>query len=208
LSTAVRFYRGAALRKGRLGIFPGAFNPVTRAHLAVAEAARGQHRLDQVVFLLPETFPHKTYQGASFDDRVEMLEQALAGDPALAIATSKGGLFIEIARAFRAACGGEVEIHLLCGRDAAERIAAWEYGDGPAFPQQLTEFQMLVASREGEYNVPPEYAGRIHSVKMPPAYSGHSSSAVREAIEAGQAWAHLVPDSVARFIRNKGLYGA
>ena len=207
MSTPVRFYRGQALRTGRLGIFPGAFNPVTRAHLAVAQAARDEHRLQQVVFLLPETFPHKTYEGASFDDRVALLEEALAGDASLAIATSEGGLFIEIARAFRAACGSQVEIHLLCGRDAAERIAGWDYGDGPPFPQQLTEFQMLVASREGEYTVPPEYAGRILTVRMPPEYGEHSSSAVREAIDAGQAWEHLVPESVARAIRNKRLYG-
>jgi nicotinate-nucleotide adenylyltransferase len=172
----------------------------------VAQAARGQHGLQQVVFLLPAIFPHKAYVGASFDERVALLEQAVAGDAALAIATTDGGLFIEIARAFRAACGGEVQIYLLCGRDAAERIAGWDYGGGPPFPQQLAEFQMLVASREGEYAVPSEYAGRIHSIRMPPAYSEQSSSAVRAAIEAGQAWEHLVPESVARFIRKNRLY--
>jgi nicotinate-nucleotide adenylyltransferase len=208
LSSPARFLKGAALRSGRVGIFPGAFNPLTRAHLALAQAARGQHSLDQVVFLLPRTFPHKGFEGASFEERVSMLESALAVDAAFAIATGEGGLVIELARSVRAACGEKVEISVLCGRDAAERFAGWDYGERPAFSEQLEVFQMLVGSREGEYSIPPEYAGRIRLVRMPPGYDDHSSSAVREAMDAGQPWEHLVPESVAAQIRGKKLYGA
>lgn len=207
MTSRIQFYRGATLHSGRLGIFPGAFNPVTRAHLALAQAARDQHGLHQVGFLLPQTFPHKEYEGTSFDERVELLSEAIGGDPALAIASSQGGLFIEIAREFRAECGSGVEIHLLCGRDAAERIVRWDYGDGPSFSRQLEEFQMLVASREGEYTVPAEFASRIHAIRIPPTYDEVSSSAVRKAIEQGYDWENFVPQSVARRIREKKLYG-
>jgi nicotinate-nucleotide adenylyltransferase len=193
---------------GRLGIFPGAFNPVTRAHLAVARAARDQHRLDQVAFLLPRNFPHKEYEGTTLEERVALLEAATGADPALAIASSGGGLFIEIAREFRAVCGGDVEIHLLCGRDAAERIVRWDYGDEIPFSRQLEEFQMLVASRAVEYSVPAAYASRMHPILMPPAYDEVSSSAVRQAIAQGRDWEHLVPENVARQIREKKLFGA
>jgi nicotinate-nucleotide adenylyltransferase len=208
LTTRVHFFQGAALRSGRLGIFPGAFNPVTRAHLAVASAARDQHRLDQVVFLLPRQFPHKEYEGTTLSQRVALLETAAGGDPTLAVASSEGGLFIEIAREFRVVCGGGVEIFLLCGRDAAERIAHWDYGEAAPFSRQLKEFRMLVASREGEYTVAARYASRIHSILMPPAYDEVSSSAVRDAIGQGRAWEHLVPESVARQIREEKLFGA
>jgi hypothetical protein len=40
----------------------------------------------------------------------------------------------------------------MCGRDAAERIVGWDYGDGPPIQDQLNEFRLLVASREGEYS--------------------------------------------------------
>jgi nicotinate-nucleotide adenylyltransferase len=208
LTTLPHFFQGTALRSGRLGIFPGAFHPVTRAHLAVARAARDQHRLDQVAFLLPRNFPHKEYEGTTLEQRVALLEAATGGDPMLAIASSQGGLFLEIAREFRAACGGVVEIHLLCGRDAAERIVHWDYRDEIPFGRQLEEFQMLVASREGEYSVPAAYASRIHPILMPPAYNEVSSSAVRQAIGQGRDWEHLVPENVARRIREKKLYGA
>ena len=135
-----------------------------------------------------------------------MIEEALASDPDLGIATSEGRLVIEIVRSFRKTCGDDVEIFVVCGRDAAERFVGWDYGALPAFSQQLGEFQMLVASREGEYDVAPEYAGRVHLVEMPPGYDEHSSSAVREAMDTGRPWEHLVPENVARQIREKGLY--
>jgi nicotinate-nucleotide adenylyltransferase len=206
LTTHIHFFQGATLHSGRLGIFPGAFNPVTRAHLAVARAAREQHHLDQVVLLLPRNFPHKEYDGTTLAERVALLEAATGHDPVLAIASSQGGLFIEIAREFRAACGVVVAIYLLCGRDAAERIVHWDYGEGPPFAQQLEEFQMLVASREGEYTAPPEFAPHIHRIRMPPAYDEVSSSAVRKAIEQRSDWESLVPAAVAMQIREKKLY--
>ena len=55
----------------RLGVFPGSFNPITVAHLALAEAALNV--VDEVVFVLPRQFPHKTYSGASFEQRKELL---------------------------------------------------------------------------------------------------------------------------------------
>ncbi|MDT1909227.1 hypothetical protein, partial [Acinetobacter baumannii] len=35
----------------RIGAYPGTFNPPTIAHLAVADAARAQRRLDRVVLV-------------------------------------------------------------------------------------------------------------------------------------------------------------
>src|ERR1039458_7945743 len=63
----------------RLGVLPGTFNPVTVAHLALAEAALTI--VDEVVFVLPRQFPHKTYSGAAFEQRAELLEMALEGEP-------------------------------------------------------------------------------------------------------------------------------
>ena len=200
------FHSGGAVNHGRLGVLPGAFNPPTNAHLALAEAARTQHRLDQVVFLLPRVFPHKQFAGASFEDRLALLEGALGGSPGLAIASSGGGLFIEIARSFRRACASSAALFLLCGRDAAARIAEWDYGDGPSFAGQLEEFQLLVASRQGAYSAPEEFRGRIHPVDLPASFDQVSSSTLRQAIAAGRPWKQLVPEAVAAGIVTRGLY--
>src|SRR5436309_4765393 len=100
----------------RLAILPGAFNPPTRAHLAMAEAALSV--VDEVLFVLPRIFPHKEYGGAPFKARVEMLRAALAGNPHFSLAVSDRGLFIDIAREARVEYGAGTELFLLCGRDA------------------------------------------------------------------------------------------
>ncbi len=202
----IRFYKGRSLREGRLGIFPGAFNPPTLAHLAVASAARDQHHLDHVVFLLPAEFPHKSYTGASFDDRIAMLQDAAGNEATFAIASSERGLFIDVARAFRTECGPRVELFLLCGKDAAERIVNWDYGTGPSFAEQLGEYRLLVASRCGEYSVPPQYTGAILSIDLPSSWDDCSASVVRKTITEGGDWRQWVPDAVAQRIEQRKLY--
>src|SRR3954452_18527142 len=104
----MEFFERASGRGQRLGILPGTFNPVTIAHLSLARAAL--RHVEEVVFVLPRVFPHKTYSGASFNDRVEMLRAAVAGEEAFSIATSDGGLFIDIASECRQAYGEGVRL--------------------------------------------------------------------------------------------------
>jgi len=203
----LRFWKGSAVHAGKVGVLSGAFNPPTIAHQAVAAAARAQHGLDQVLFLVPESFPHKDYEGATFDDRIAMLRAAVAGDSGYAIASSDQGFFIDIARQVREACGDEVEISLICGKDAAERIVGWDYGEGLSFGEQLREFQMLVASRKGEYRPPVEYADQILNVRLSDALDAVSSTQVREAVTAGGEWHGWVTSEVAEEMARRGLYG-
>jgi nicotinic acid mononucleotide adenylyltransferase len=135
-----------------------------------------------------------------------MLEAAVAGRDDRAAAVCLGGLFYEIAAEFKEACGGGVEICLICGRDAAERIVAWNYGEGPSIAEQLERFQLLVASRGGRYSPPPGLEGRIRTVGLDRRFDAVSSSEVRRRIEAGDEWASLVPDAVADVIRRRGIF--
>lgn len=64
-----------------IGVLPGAFNPVTVAHLALAQAALAE--VDEVVFVLPRRFPHKEYTGAGMDSRAALLLALAAGSASL-----------------------------------------------------------------------------------------------------------------------------
>jgi nicotinate (nicotinamide) nucleotide adenylyltransferase len=203
----LRFWKRSEPRGRRVGLLPAAFNPPTIAHLELARRARKQGALDEVLFLLPAVFPHKGYGGASFDRRLEMLQAALAGEPASSIGSTETGLFIDIARACRPVYGPEARFFFLCGRDAAERIVNWDYGSGPSFAEQLREFELIVAPRGGGYAVPPQYARGIHHLAdWPPVLDCCSSSAVREAVAAARPWAHLVPEAVSAIIHREKLY--
>ena len=202
----LRFPYRAPLRVGKIGLLPGAFNPPTVAHVAVAREARVQHGLDQVVFLLPEVFPHKGYEGATFEDRLAMLQSVVEGEEGFAVASSDKGLFIDIAREARETCGPRVEIYLICGRDAAERIVGWDYDEGPSFAEQLKEFQLLVASRGGDYAAPAVYESRIHGIDLPVSFETVSSTRIREAVPAGKPFRAWVDERVADQIERRGLY--
>jgi len=202
----LRFREGSPLTAGRAGLLPGVFNPPTLAHVAMAQEGRAQHDLDQVVFVLPEAFPHKDYQGATFEDRLAMLRAGVAGNEGYGVASSDKGLFIDIARQAKNAYGPGVEICLICGRDAAERIVGWDYGKGPAFAEQLEEFQLLVASRRGAYCVPAEHANRIHMIDLPVSFDAVSSTRIRETVAEGSAFEEWVDRRVAEVIQRRGLY--
>lgn len=195
----MEFFRRAPGPPARLGVFPGTFNPVTVAHLALARAAMAS--VDEVLFVLPREFPHKEYAGASFTERVEMLCAALADAPAFSLASTSGGLFAEIAAECLQAYGGGVHLSFLCGRDAAERVANWDYGQPGAFAGMLRGFELLVAARSGDYAPVPQLRARVRRLELAADFDGVSATEVRRRIARGEPWEHLAPAAVRETVR-------
>jgi nicotinate-nucleotide adenylyltransferase len=189
------FFRRAEGVTKRLGILPGAFNPPTVAHLALARAAL--ETVDEVLFILPRAMPHKDYSGVSFEERLELLLEAAKDEPRFSVASSGGGLFIEIAREARAEYGERVDVVFLCGRDAAERIAGWDYGRAGAFEEMLAEFEMRVACRKGNYDPPPHLRERIQRLELADDYDHIAATEVRRRIGHDETWRALVPSAIA-----------
>jgi nicotinate-nucleotide adenylyltransferase len=192
----MEFFWRSAGKPCRLGVFPGTFNPVTVAHVALAEGALAV--VDEVVFVLPRQFPHKTYRGASFEQRVELLGMAVGGEGRYSVAASERGLFAEIAGECREAYGADVRLSFLCGRDAAERVANWDYGGRGAYLEMLQRFDLLVAARGGEYSPPESLVSSIARLELSGAWDHVSASEVRTRIGQGEPWEHLVPVAVRR----------
>jgi nicotinate-nucleotide adenylyltransferase len=192
----MEFFRRPADKPFRVGVFPGSFNPVTLAHLALAEAALSL--VDEVVFALPRQFPHKPYSGASFAQRVELLNLAIEANPRFSAAACDGGLFVEIAAECREVYGAGVRLSFLCGRDAAERIAGWDYGRPGAFLEMLKQFDLLVAARSGEYCPPASLLSSFTRLELNGDFDHVSASEVRARISSGEPWEHLVPPAVRR----------
>lgn len=156
--------------------------------------------MDAVACVVPRAYPHKEFSGADFQERVEML--AALGYPVLA---SDRGLFIEIAREFRrdVAAGADVELHFLCGRDAAERIVGWDYGDTvEGIERQLSEYRLLVAARQGEYEAPSHVRHGVSNLTMEAGYDEVSSTLVRELLAQGnEGWRQHVPEAIHDLVR-------
>ena len=182
----------------KLGVLAGSFNPPTRAHLELAYAA-GFH-VDEVLFVVPRTFPHKEYFGATLSQRIEMLELARILLP-YSIASSDAGLFVDIARECREHYAADVKLYFVCGRDAAERVLRWDYGRPGVVAEMLREFELLVAARQGEFQPPPQFRERIHPLHIRGDYDALSSTEVRKRIQGGERWEHLVPEPIVERVR-------
>lgn len=200
----MEFIRRAPGAPARLGILPGTFNPVTVAHVALAQA--GQRHCGEVLFVLPRIFPHKVYSGATLTQRLELLDAALGANPSFSLAVAEGGLFVEIAEECRQTYGPDVRLSFLCGRDAAERIAGWDYGSPGAFAGMLRRFDLLVARRNGEFTLTSELASGMERLDIPPEIEIVSATEVRTRLARGETWEHLVPHPIRERVRE--IYAA
>ena len=192
------FVRHALGKPRTVGILPGSFNPPTIAHLELAQAA--SQRVDALICVVPRVFPHKDYSGATLDQRIEMLDSAGLEIP-YAIAVTGNGLFIDIGRECREHYGPEARLAFVCGRDAAERILAWDYGRPGVVEEMLREFELLVAPRGGHFVPPEEYRDRIHALQVRSGHEEVSSTEVRARIARGEPWEHLVPERIRERVR-------
>lgn len=176
-----------------VAVFPGAWNPPTRAHLAMAEAALAH--APEVILVIARAMPHKAYEDPPFNRRAAWLRAICRSRAGFSAAVTEGGLFLEMAREARAATGA-ARVLVVCGRDAAERAVNWDYGGGPAIGEQLEEFELLVAPRGGPYEPPPALAARIHRLELPGGWEDVSSTEVRRRHARGESWRELVPEEM------------
>jgi len=194
---ALEFLHRTAENPARVVLFPGAWNPPTVAHVDIARMARRQ--ADEVIWVLPRAFPHKEFEGAGFDARRAMLE-TVARNAGFSAAVSDGGLYAEIAAEAREYFGPEADIALVLGRDAAERIAAWDYGAPGFFDDFIRRHRLLVAARAGEYEPVAHHKERISRLPMESTWDEVSSSEVRRRIADGADWRALVPPAIAGIV--------
>jgi nicotinic acid mononucleotide adenylyltransferase len=156
--------------------------------------------VDAVLCVVPSVLPHKRFFGATIEQRLELVAAARL-NPSYGIATTERGLFIDIARECRAHYGVETRLRFVCGRDAAERVLGWDYGRAGAVAEMLSEFELLVAPRGGDFEPPPEFRDRIHPLRIRTDWADVSSTEVRERIERGLPWEYLVPETIVDRVR-------
>jgi len=199
----------------RLGILGGTFDPVHYGHLLLAETAREQCRLDQVWFLPASIPPHKQgHELSSVEQRMEMLELAVAGSPAMAVSrleADRGGVTytVDTLAALKAEAP-ERELLFLMGADSLADLPNWRE------PARICQLAILaVVRRPGQgvdYSrladfVPAERLEqfRQHQVEMP--LIELSSHDIRERVGRRQSIRYRTPRAVEKYIESQGLYG-
>ena len=198
--------------RNRLGVLGGAYNPITLAHLVIADTAVKAFNLHEVLFLLPEVPPHKSIFGASLEQRLTLMQLAVGDRAYASVGLSSHGLFMDIYQALADVYPHQPDVFFLTGRDAAERILTWDYQDAAvALQRMFTSFQLIVCDRDGAFQLPDrtlvrQYADRIHRCPLPAHYDAISSTTVRQRCQQARALDDLVPPAVEQYIKAHGLY--
>ena len=186
---------GRALATARVvGLFAGSFNPLTRAHVALAEAARAAGQIDVIAWTLAvETVNKERVERATLPDRLAQLEafrDGRAGNSD-AIVVANCGLYVDQARALHALMAPKARLAIVVGYDKVVQIFDPRYyaDRDAALGALFAEADLLVAPRAGQgqrdleallarpENAP--FSGVVHPMSLAPEYAAESSSQVR-----------------------------
>ena len=197
----------------KVGIFGGTFDPIHCGHLVLAEQCREQCQLDEVWFVPAALPPHKlTASITSAKTRCEMIELAIAGNPAFRLST------IELDRSgpsFTVTTLEQLHTHqttnelfLLIGADSLKDLPLWRE------PSRILQLATVVAVNRGDRPLPdrmelravigPEVDQRIVTVNMPGI--DISATDIRGRVHARRSIRYLVPRSVEMYIQERGLF--
>lgn len=183
-------------------MFGGTFDPPHVAHLALAERAREQLRLDLVLFVPAARPPHKRKRPVSdAATRVTLTRLAVRGNAAFRVSTIEierdGPSFtVDTLRELQLA-HRRAKLYLLLGQDSLVDFRTWRH------PEAIRRLATLVvAARPGTRRTGPQRGVRWLAS---PALDV-SSRDLRRRVGRGESIRYLVPEAVNEWIRRKGLY--
>jgi nicotinate-nucleotide adenylyltransferase len=198
----------------KLGLFGGTFDPVHYAHLFIAEAARVELNLERILFLPSRILPHRRSAQASQEDRLRMLRIAIASNPCFAIdetdlAPDATGYTADLLPKLRARYA-EDHLTFIVGGDSL-LDSPWQ-----RFDEVLTNLDAFAIAPRAEKRLDrldpfmekldPSARAKILLLDLPSLAA--SATLVRSQIARGSSVRYLVPDAVARYIAENGLYSA
>lgn len=217
------------IKKGRIGIFGGTFNPVHRGHIQAAAAVQKRFSLDRVLFVPAFIPPHKVTGGiASPKDRMRMIETALRRYSRLVpspIEIEAGGTSYSIRTLDKVRDRyPRAWIFFILGVDAFLEIKTWKKWKrlleeglfivmtrpgyrlrraqrilGKAFKDKILEIPK--SARIGE-----RWFSQYTVFLVPVDAADISSTDIRNRVQEGKSIKRLIPRSVEKHIREHRLY--
>ena len=202
-----------AAEKKRVGIMGGTFDPIHIGHLVIAEAAREQLALSEVIFIPAAQPPHKAgREVAPAEHRLHLVQLATESNPffrVLDVEMKREGpsYSYDTLRALVETHDESTDFYFIVGGDEMNTILTWHRISElfalcrfAAARRQGAPLSLLeVRERLGE-----EVLARIHSVQAPELEI--SSTDIRRRLREGRSIRYLVPEKVEAYICKEGLY--
>lgn len=222
-------------RQKRIALFGGSFDPVHKAHIAVARAAMRRFRLDKIIFIPSGVPPHKPKRRlASFADRFAMVALACAGNKKFVVSPVEGGAnqigdrvfySVDTVRKFHRELNGKrARLYFVLGADQFLTLPSWKnyetllnlcdfiVANRPGFDLKLLYSSIppkMLDGRHARESVSPARTIQLRRTAIHPltaVASEVSATEIRGRVRSGQSIAALVPRRVKEYIEKQGLY--
>lgn len=192
----------------RIGLLGGSFDPVHFAHIALANRALSELKLDQVQ-LIPAGQPwQRPLLGALPDDRVQMIKLGINKQPGLSVNTveiDRTGPTYTIETLESLPQGPEY--FWVLGADQLANFCTWR-----RWSEIVSRVQLVVAQRPGsDQTAPPELASWLDAhnkrlIHLPFEPHDISASEIRKRIARGESTSDFLPEAVGQYITARGIY--
>ena len=211
-------------RSAPLGLLGGTFDPVHRAHLALAHAAMAELGLDGVRWIPSGQPGHRAQPGATAAQRLEMLALALADQPRFSLdstdALAAGSTWtINTLARLRHELGAEKPLVFIIGADQLLALDTWRdwrrlfdsahfaVAERPGYVldrSRLSDELAAELAARMSVSIDGQPAGRILRFAMPP--HDLSASSIRAALARDETPENALPGPVIDYIRTHHLY--
>lgn len=198
-------YGTTGMKKNNIGIFGGTFDPVHKAHVAVAEKFIKDFSLHRLYIVPNNIPPMKAANTVSGEDRAKMLEIAFSGNENVVVS------HIELNR-----CGtsytcdtlAEIKnihpddnIYLLMGDDWINGFTDWK-----DYMYILNNSRLVIAARNSE-----ELKGKLNHLANSqgevPLLLNNSKIEASSTDFRRERLAEILPEGVYSYIKERGFYG-
>ena len=196
-----------------IGLMGGSFNPIHCGHVALARAALESGRVERVLFLPTCNPPHKKEGLADKFDRLRMVELAVEHEAGMAVCREEidrdGVIYTVDTLAALKRKMPDCTLTYLIGADTLRALGTWRRVE-----TVIERCKFLVMMREGEtreevIRLAGLWTQRGAQIDFLDARKMDiSSTQIREQIQKGLPFERLVPQAVADYIHEHGLYGA
>ncbi|WP_195701214.1 nicotinate-nucleotide adenylyltransferase [Companilactobacillus futsaii] len=191
-------------KKKHVGILSGSFNPIHNGHLMIAQQVFEQLNLDKILFIPSKVPPHRGVSRyipkVSVDDRINMIKYGIRDNPNFQLDMTDielGGVSYTYETIKRLKeRNPNTEYYLIVGYDIVESLSKWSHID-----ELVKEVHFVGVCRKG-YEKKFQYP--IMWVNTPVIEI--SSTVIRKRVRESKSLKYYVPDDVAWYIKDKGIY--
>ncbi len=203
----------------------GTFDPIHHGHLRTALELQQWLQVPEVALVPSKTPVHRQAPGRSSEQRLQMVELAVADEPALCVdprevLSTQPSYSLLTLQAMRAEFGPKRPICMIMGMDAFQTLPSWHEW------QQFIELCHLIVVKRPGYQLPAtgeigdftrkykvedrsavlrQPAGAVLFHELTPL--GISATQIRETIARGDSPRYLFPEAVWQYIKDNRLYG-